>query len=217
MSRRTLMHIACQGMSKLRFHLVHHYANLLRKRDVNGVLPLHIACKNNDVEFISWLFQNIIAAEDRVTNELSVGMDVIDKRTRSQSDLVGPSVSIPPNQSITTFFPVSPVEFPTTKSGICTAGHNCTDGSRGSGKDINECDSAQRMDPISPLTLLTPRDQALTGLSFDSTRSCTISVTDSSRSGSSEPHFPADSCTVLCPRTNLMLGTLAGAAGRVRR
>ena len=185
----TLMHIACQGMSKLRFHLVHHYPSLLRKRDVNGVLPLHIACKNNDVEFISWLFQNIIAAEDRVTNELSVGMDV--KRTRSQSDLVGPSVSVHPTQSITTFFPVSPVEFPTTKSSIRTAGHNSTDGSRGSGKDINECDSAQRMDPISPLTLLTPRDQALTGLSFDSTRSCTISVTDSSRSGSSEPHFPA--------------------------
>jgi Leucine-rich repeat (LRR) protein len=173
-------------MSKLRFHLVHHHPHLLRKRDINGVLPLHVACKNNDVEFISWLFQNIIAAEDRGTQELPVMSDV--KRTRSQSDLIAPLTFLPSNQSVRDFS----AEFSSIKQSLLRSTTHSTDNRKFVDREGDEVDGspAQPLNSIGPLMLLHPREQALAGLSYDSLRSSTISVSDSSRSGSSEPHYP---------------------------
>lgn len=174
----SLMHISCRNVSKLRFYLVHHHPGLLRKRDIHGVLPLHIACKNNDVEFISWLFQNILAAEERDSccrDQLTDNSPVL-KKARSFSDLASPS-----NRSLQSVFPMSPVDLtatPSTAFGIPSLsprGSVDEEGGVGGGGDT-----------IMPL-FEHLRDQGL-NLSYDSSRSLTISVCgSSSRSGSSEP------------------------------
>ena len=78
----TIMHIACNNKSKLRFYLVKHFPHLLRKPDCDGNLPLHVACKKNDIQFVSWLFQDCLA-------DAEMQKDVTDylmKKTRSHSD-----------------------------------------------------------------------------------------------------------------------------------
>ena len=100
---QTIMHIACERMSKLRFYLVKHYPRLLTKKDITGKLPLHIACAQNDIQFISWLFGSILAIEDDEEDSVSENSSMA--RTRSLSDILSPSPSIPPNKSLQVMFP----------------------------------------------------------------------------------------------------------------
>ena len=59
-----LLHITCKIKSKLRFFFARkYYQHLFRTRDKNEILPLHVACSENDIDFISWLFKNILAEE----------------------------------------------------------------------------------------------------------------------------------------------------------
>ena len=59
----SVLHITCKIKSKLRFYFAKMYPELLRTRDCNGAQPLHVACRENDVGFVSWLFKNILAEE----------------------------------------------------------------------------------------------------------------------------------------------------------
>ncbi len=59
----SVLHITCKIKSKLRFYFAKQYPELLRTRDCNGAQPLHVACRENDVGFVSWLFKNILAEE----------------------------------------------------------------------------------------------------------------------------------------------------------
>ena len=170
----TLMHIACQIKSKLRYYLVRHYPGLMRKRDTQGILPLHIACKNNDIEFISWLFGNILAAVDN-NLELNYTEPPVIKRTKSHSDIHSSAASIPPNRSIS-IFPVSPVDLTSPKvTSSCFF--------VGDSRNNDECDG-DGSDSI-----MNMREISLTR-SHESLRSFTVSVSGSSRSGSSERTFP---------------------------
>ncbi len=65
----SVLHIACKIKSKLRFYFAKQYPELLRTRDCNGAQPLHVACRENDVGFVSWLFRNILAEESAMDVE----------------------------------------------------------------------------------------------------------------------------------------------------
>lgn len=65
----SVLHIACKIKSKLRFYFAKQYPELLRTRDCNGAQPLHVACRENDVGFVSWLFKNILAEESAMDVE----------------------------------------------------------------------------------------------------------------------------------------------------
>ena len=54
----TVLHIACRLKSPLRYYLAARCPALLLELDVNGDLPLHTACRVDDTEFVSWLFQD---------------------------------------------------------------------------------------------------------------------------------------------------------------
>ncbi len=178
---KTVMHIACEKMSKLRFYLVKHFPRLLSKRDVTGKLPLHIACAKNDIQFISWLFGNILAIED--DEEESLSGDYVLHRTRSLSNILSPSASVPSNKSLQVIFPQFPTDFSSTSSfkkkqkdkpgsyseddnmGECN--HHNKDGNNN--HDSNPCSAS-----------------FLSEMAFGIDRSLSASYSASSRSGSSE-------------------------------
>lgn len=60
-----VLHFACRNISQLRFYLASKYNELLRLLDGVGNSPLHIACANNDVEFVRWLFQGILDGDEK--------------------------------------------------------------------------------------------------------------------------------------------------------
>ena len=162
----TIMHIACQNKSKLRFYLVKHFPSLLRKPDCNGNLPLHIACKKNDIEFVSWLFGNILSAEGDEMDDSDLDNGI--RKARSFSDVLSPISQIPPNRSFQNAFPMSPVELTSTKSQFSHPNEL--------GRESNEYDKETAY----------LREQGLL-VSYESARCFTVSVTSgSSRSGSSE-------------------------------
>ncbi len=182
----SLMHIACQNKSKLRYYLVQHYPSLLRKRDIHGQLPLHLACKKADVEFISWLFLNILSIADRQGSSASIDSGTM-KRTKSHSDVLSPPFSIPSNRSLH-FFPMTPVDLTSrTSARVPTAFHSVYRGSDSVDYDDGD-EEAVESARLSPL-LANVKEQGLM-MSYDSARSFTISVSGSSRSGSSERSFP---------------------------
>ncbi len=139
----TLMHIACQNLSKLRFYLVKHYPGLMRKRDVNGVLPLHIACDKNDIQFISWLFGNILAANNG--DQIDLEFEETNMRVRSHSDLLSPSISIPPNRSLQSIVPMSPVILTSLKSSPAPAVGYHSLGGCGDGYDEIDGDQSDQL------------------------------------------------------------------------
>ena len=103
LTAQTIMHIACENLSKLRFYLVKHFPQLLTKRDVTGKLPLHISCAKNDIQFISWIFGKILALEDDEVSDSIIGISSL-PRTRSLSDVLSPSATLPPNKSFQCIF-----------------------------------------------------------------------------------------------------------------
>ena len=65
----TILHTACRMKSDLRFFIVNRYPDLLRKRNMKtseAELPLHVACAENDIDFVSWLFKNTLAEESEM-------------------------------------------------------------------------------------------------------------------------------------------------------
>ena len=58
--RETILHIACRLDSPLRYIYVLVYPSLLSIPDSYGNLPIHIACQNNDIQFISWIFKSVL-------------------------------------------------------------------------------------------------------------------------------------------------------------
>ena len=56
----TPLHVACRCMSPLRYYYVTKCPTLLAIPDGTASLPFHIACQNNDTEFIKWLFESIL-------------------------------------------------------------------------------------------------------------------------------------------------------------
>ena len=61
--QETIFHIACQLKSALRYVYALIYPTLLSASDINGNLPLHIACHNNDIQFVSWIFKSAQSKE----------------------------------------------------------------------------------------------------------------------------------------------------------
>lgn len=173
----TIMHIACQNKSKLRFYLVKHHPCLLRKRDVGGRLPLHIACSNNDITFISWLFGKILALEGDGEGNSTLTSIV---RARSMSDILSPSNFIPPNRSLQAYFPTSPANLMNALTPIVPTNHVPLSDYVGEGEDDVD---------FTPPHTPSLHEQGLI-LSFENNRSFTFSGNGSSRSGSSERSFP---------------------------
>ena len=62
-SRETILHIACKLKSSLRYVYVLLYPRLLTIPDINGHLPIHVACQQNDVQFLSWIFNSVLCKE----------------------------------------------------------------------------------------------------------------------------------------------------------
>lgn len=54
------LHIACKLLSPLRFYLTRFCRDLIFSIDLLGEQPLHVACKMNDVEYVTWLFQRVL-------------------------------------------------------------------------------------------------------------------------------------------------------------
>ena len=128
------------------------------------------------MEFISWLFQNILAVEDRDgQDQFELNGPV--KKARSFSDLTSPqSLS---NRSFQSVFPMSPVDLTSPPASFLSVYSP-----RGSVDEYNG-----EADTITPLFDHLREHQGL-NLSYDSSRSLTISVCGSSsgsRSGSCEP------------------------------
>ena len=170
----TILHIACQNKSKLRFYLVKHHPCLIRKRDLGGRLPLHIACQNNDIIFVSWLLGNILAqARGDVDDENSTFSSIV--RARSMSDILSRSTSVHPNKSLKGVSPLSPVDIISFKPTNCIPS---PDYAR-EGEDIE--DFSPHESNLRELGLL---------LSYESNRSFSYSFNEGSRSGSSERSFP---------------------------
>ena len=63
-SQRTILHIACQLKSALRYIYVLAFPALLTVPDINGYCPIHIACQKNDLQFVSWLFKSVLSKEE---------------------------------------------------------------------------------------------------------------------------------------------------------
>ena len=185
----TLMHIACLNKSKLRYYLVQNYPSLMRKRDVNGTLPLHITCKNNDLEFISWLFRNIVEVEDRDSLQPLQPMQAI-HRARSHTDLASTAVAIPPNRSVQSVFPMSPVDLtsPSHRTMQLMGYHSIDGGSAESASDDTSSHDKDDTGLLSPL-YINLREQGFLK-SYESSRSFSVSISGSSRSGSSERSLP---------------------------
>ena len=57
---KNVLHFACHNMSQLRFYFASQHKDLLCMPDRLGDSPLHIACANNDVEFVTWLFRGML-------------------------------------------------------------------------------------------------------------------------------------------------------------
>jgi len=172
---QTVMHIACEKLSKLRFYLVKHYPRLLKKRDITGKLPLHIACARNDIQFISWLFGKILAIEEDEENSSAVGASSI-PRARSLSDVLSPSAIIPPNKSFQNIFskpqPLYTSRYSSKKLGRASSPQLLLEdnGVEGLGSD----DESENNDSYSR------------PLSFIIEKSLSVSYSGSSKSGSSE-------------------------------
>ena len=77
-NQETIFHIACQHKSVLRYVYALLYPKLLAIRDINGNLPLHIACHNNDIHFISWIFKSVVSRDRDTIPSISVRCAVIE-------------------------------------------------------------------------------------------------------------------------------------------
>ena len=56
MEGSSMLHIAVQNSSSMRYSITKRFPELLSTIDTRGRIPLHIACANNDVDYIKWLF-----------------------------------------------------------------------------------------------------------------------------------------------------------------
>lgn len=61
----TALHIACKLKSPLRFLITCRCPDLIFAVDIAGEQPLHVACSNNDIEYVTWLFQIVIEQMER--------------------------------------------------------------------------------------------------------------------------------------------------------
>ena len=176
------MHIACQNKSKLRYYLVKHYPSLLKKKDIGGKLPLHIACKNNDTLFISWLLGTILTRDDgNVHKNLKLSLNI---RARSMSDDLSLSSATSPSNSSQVLFPQSPVDVVSTNPIVAHA--QSSDYCRGNGDHCNEDDRI-----FAPPHSSSASEQDLT-FSYNRNRSSSTSTNEYGRSTSSERSSPSE-------------------------
>ena len=54
------LHFACKHMSGIRFYLTKKCEGLLLIPDQKGNSPLHVACTQNDIQYVSWLLSGIL-------------------------------------------------------------------------------------------------------------------------------------------------------------
>ena len=59
-----VLHFACRNLSQLRFYFASRFRELLCIPDSEGNSSLHIACENNDLEFVAWLFHGVLGVDD---------------------------------------------------------------------------------------------------------------------------------------------------------
>ena len=85
-SGESILHTACRTKSDLRFYITLRYPDLLRRRNMKSLAeqPLHVACSNNDISFVSWLFKNILSQESAM-DEIDSNIIVIESRPRIES------------------------------------------------------------------------------------------------------------------------------------
>ena len=74
----TILHIACQLKSALRYIYVLAFPALLTAPDINGCRPIHIACQKNDLQFVSWLFKSVLSKEEVPSTTVSIGTSFIE-------------------------------------------------------------------------------------------------------------------------------------------
>lgn len=55
-----MLHIAVRNNSDMRFSITKRFPELLSTIDTHGRIPLHIACVNNDIEYVKWLFDMVL-------------------------------------------------------------------------------------------------------------------------------------------------------------
>ena len=78
----TALHVACRAMSPLRFYITTQCPDLLETVDIKGCSPLHDACMQNDVEFLSWLFQEQLKSKQtraHSSTSLSLSSSITEK------------------------------------------------------------------------------------------------------------------------------------------
>ena len=52
----SMLHIAVKNRSDMRFSITKRFPELLSTIDIHGRIPLHLACVNNDIDYVKWLF-----------------------------------------------------------------------------------------------------------------------------------------------------------------
>ena len=55
-----MLHIAVKNMSDMRYCITKRFPELLSTIDIYGCTPLHIACDNNDIDYVKWLFDLVM-------------------------------------------------------------------------------------------------------------------------------------------------------------
>lgn len=55
-----MLHIAVKNKSDMKYCITKRFPELLSTIDIHGRIPLHIACDNNDIDYIKWLFDLVM-------------------------------------------------------------------------------------------------------------------------------------------------------------
>lgn len=55
-----MLHISIRNKSDMRFNITECYPDLLCNVDTHGRIPLHLACANNDMKYVKWLFDLVL-------------------------------------------------------------------------------------------------------------------------------------------------------------
>ncbi len=79
-----ILHLACLHRSELRYYFAKHFPSLLRNPDSTGAVPLHLACLNNDIPFVQWLFRKILSEESEM-DQFCISVQL--KRSNSLPDI----------------------------------------------------------------------------------------------------------------------------------
>lgn len=56
----SMLHIAMKNKSDMRYGITKRYPELLLTVDTSGRIPFHLACANDDIEYVKWLFNLVL-------------------------------------------------------------------------------------------------------------------------------------------------------------